>query len=100
MVHGLRFAFGTLSVLRVRVERWDRAAAGRAMLAAPLVGLVLGALAGAVGALAAWRGAPLLAAVAASRRWPRSPGACTWTAWRTSRTGWAAASPPRTRCGS
>ncbi|MDH6134814.1 adenosylcobinamide-GDP ribazoletransferase [Kitasatospora sp. MAA4] len=64
MLHGLRFAFGTLSVLRVRVERWDRASAGRAMLAAPLVGLVLGTLAGALGAVAAWRGAPLLAAVA------------------------------------
>ncbi len=65
MLHGLRFAFGTLSVLRVRVERWDRASAGRAMLAAPLVGVVLGALAGALGAVAAWRGAPLLAAVLA-----------------------------------
>ncbi|WP_280671989.1 adenosylcobinamide-GDP ribazoletransferase [Kitasatospora sp. MAP12-44] len=63
-MHGLRFAFGTLSVLRVRVERWDRESAGRAMLAAPLVGVVLGVLAGALGALAAWRGVPLLAAVA------------------------------------
>lgn len=62
---GLRFAFGTLSVLRVRVERWDRAAAGRAMLAAPLVGLVLGALAAGVGALVAWRAGGLLGAVAA-----------------------------------
>ncbi|WP_246213872.1 adenosylcobinamide-GDP ribazoletransferase [Kitasatospora viridis] len=61
---GLRFAFGTLTVFRVRVERWDREAGGRAMLAAPLVGLVLGALAGGLGALVAPRGGPLLAAVA------------------------------------
>ncbi|GAA1069451.1 adenosylcobinamide-GDP ribazoletransferase [Kitasatospora nipponensis] len=64
-MHGLRFAFGTLSVLRVRVERWDRASARRAMLTAPLVGLLLGALAGALGAAANWRGGPLLAAVLA-----------------------------------
>jgi adenosylcobinamide-GDP ribazoletransferase len=62
---GLRFAFGTLSVLRVHVERWDRPTAGRAMLAAPLVGLVLGAAAAAAGALVAPRGGGLLAAVAA-----------------------------------
>ncbi|PYC72963.1 adenosylcobinamide-GDP ribazoletransferase [Streptomyces tateyamensis] len=64
-LHGLRFAFGTLTVFRVRVARWDRPSAGRAMLAAPLVGLVLGAPAGALGALFAWHGAPLLGAVAA-----------------------------------
>ncbi|MER8182654.1 adenosylcobinamide-GDP ribazoletransferase [Kitasatospora sp. NPDC094015] len=62
---GLRFAFGTLSVLRVRVDRWDRPTARRAMLAAPLVGLLLGALAAAAGALVAWRGGAPLAAVAA-----------------------------------
>ncbi|WP_424705492.1 adenosylcobinamide-GDP ribazoletransferase [Kitasatospora acidiphila] len=62
---GLRFAFGTLTVFPVRVERWDRAAGGRAMLAAPLVGLLVGALAGAVGALLCWRAGPLLGAVAA-----------------------------------
>ncbi|GAA2831979.1 adenosylcobinamide-GDP ribazoletransferase [Kitasatospora sp. CM 4170] len=65
---GLRFGFGTLSVLRVRVERWDRPAAGRAMVSAPLVGLVLGAIAAGAGALFGWRaGAPLgaVAAVAA-----------------------------------
>ncbi|WP_316520877.1 adenosylcobinamide-GDP ribazoletransferase [Kitasatospora brasiliensis] len=61
---GLRFGFGTLSVLRVRVERWDRAAGARAMTAAPLVGLVLGAVAAAVGALVAWRAGGLLGAVA------------------------------------
>lgn len=65
MGHGLRFAFGTLSVLRVRVERWDRPTAGWAMLCAPLVGLVLGALAAGAGALAAWHGGGLLGAVAA-----------------------------------
>ncbi|MFD9685612.1 adenosylcobinamide-GDP ribazoletransferase [Kitasatospora sp. NPDC059088] len=62
---GLRFAFGTLSVLRVRVERWDRAAAARAMTAAPVVGLVLGAIAAGAGALVAWRAGGLLAAVTA-----------------------------------
>ncbi|MFD5920220.1 adenosylcobinamide-GDP ribazoletransferase [Kitasatospora sp. NPDC058201] len=64
-VDGLRFAFGTLSVLRVRVERWDRAAGGRAMLAAPLVGLVLGTTAAGAGALVAWRAGGPLGAVAA-----------------------------------
>ncbi|MEU4583738.1 adenosylcobinamide-GDP ribazoletransferase [Kitasatospora aureofaciens] len=62
---GLRFAFGTLSVLRVRVERWDRAAGGRAMTAAPVVGVVLGGIAAGVGSLVAWRAGGLLAAVAA-----------------------------------
>ncbi|SOB84515.1 adenosylcobinamide-GDP ribazoletransferase [Streptomyces sp. 1331.2] len=62
---GLRFAFGTLSVLRVRVERWDREAGARAMVAAPLVGLALGALAAAAGALVAWRAGGPLGAVAA-----------------------------------
>ncbi|MFI6155724.1 adenosylcobinamide-GDP ribazoletransferase [Kitasatospora sp. NPDC051170] len=60
----MRFAFGTLSVLRVRVERWDRAAGARAMAAAPVVGLVLGALAAGAGALVAWRAGGLLGAVA------------------------------------
>ncbi len=62
---GLRFAFGTLSVLPVRVERWDRASGGRAMVAAPVVGVVLGAVAAAAGALVAWRAGGLLGAVAA-----------------------------------
>ncbi|MFD4534429.1 adenosylcobinamide-GDP ribazoletransferase [Kitasatospora sp. NPDC058397] len=62
---GLRFGFGTLSVLRVRVERWDRAAAARAMTAAPVVGLVLGAVAAGAGSLVAWRAGGLLGAVAA-----------------------------------
>ncbi|MCX5213356.1 adenosylcobinamide-GDP ribazoletransferase [Kitasatospora sp. NBC_00240] len=62
---GLRFAFGTLSVLRVRVERWDRPTAGRAMLCAPVVGIVLGILAAVPAALVAWRAGGLLGAVAA-----------------------------------
>ncbi|MGW2185109.1 adenosylcobinamide-GDP ribazoletransferase [Streptomyces sp. NPDC001719] len=47
----LRFAFGTLTVLPVRVTRWDRGAARGGMLAAPLAGLAVGAVAGAVGLL-------------------------------------------------
>ncbi|MFE2727746.1 adenosylcobinamide-GDP ribazoletransferase [Kitasatospora sp. NPDC059327] len=62
---GLRFAFGTLSVLRVRVERWDRPTARLAMTAAPVVGLVLGALAAAAGASVAWRAGEPLGAVTA-----------------------------------
>ncbi|MFG2821101.1 adenosylcobinamide-GDP ribazoletransferase [Kitasatospora sp. NPDC048365] len=65
LVPGLRFAFGTLSVLRVRVDRWDREAGGAAMVVAPAVGVVLGALAAGAGALPAWRGGPLLGAVGA-----------------------------------
>ena len=66
MLDGPRFAFGTLSVLRVRVSRWDRPTAGRAMLCAPLVGLVLGLSAAAVGAGLQWLGGgPLLASVGA-----------------------------------
>ncbi|OKJ10182.1 adenosylcobinamide-GDP ribazoletransferase [Kitasatospora sp. CB01950] len=61
---GLRFAFGTLTVFRVRVHRWDRAAGGVAMVVAPVVGLVVGALAGGAGALLAWRGGAWLGAVA------------------------------------
>ncbi|PBC72080.1 cobalamin-5'-phosphate synthase [Streptomyces sp. TLI_235] len=64
MPDGLRFAFGTLSVLPVRVDRWDRPTAGRAMLAAPVVGVVLGLLAAGAGALVAWRAGGLLGAVA------------------------------------
>ncbi|MFF8829097.1 adenosylcobinamide-GDP ribazoletransferase [Streptomyces sp. NPDC015131] len=65
-VDGLRFAFGTLTVLPVRVTRWDRAAARGGMLAAPLAGLVVGLAAAAAGGLLLAAGAgPLLAAVAA-----------------------------------
>lgn len=45
LMHGLRLAVGTLSVWPVRVERVDRRIAGRAMALAPVVGLVLGAVA-------------------------------------------------------
>jgi adenosylcobinamide-GDP ribazoletransferase len=61
----LRFAFGTLSVLPVRVNRWDRPTAGRAIAAAPVVGLVLGGLAAGFATLLAWaHTGSLLAAVA------------------------------------
>jgi adenosylcobinamide-GDP ribazoletransferase len=62
----LRFAFGTLTVLPVRVTRWDRPAARGGMALAPLVGAVVGALAAAGGGLLVALGASaLLAAVAA-----------------------------------
>ncbi|MFB7501398.1 adenosylcobinamide-GDP ribazoletransferase [Streptomyces sp. NPDC056161] len=62
---GLRFAFGTLTVLPVTVTRWDRGAARLGMLAAPLVGLVVGACAAATGLLLLLLGAAApLAAVA------------------------------------
>lgn len=63
---GLRLAFGTLSVLPVRVPHVDRVVAARAMALAPLVGVVLGGLAAGAYALAAYAGTgPLLAAVLA-----------------------------------
>ncbi|HEV2633913.1 MAG TPA: adenosylcobinamide-GDP ribazoletransferase [Actinocrinis sp.] len=66
---GLQLAVTTLSVLRLPVrpaEAADPAAAGAAMTAAPLVGLLLGAVAAAVGGVARWySGSPALAAVAA-----------------------------------
>ncbi|MET7762116.1 adenosylcobinamide-GDP ribazoletransferase [Streptomyces sp. NPDC005393] len=62
---GIRFAFGTLTVLPVRVARWDREAARAGMLCAPLAGLVVGLCAGAVGGALLFLGAgALLAAVA------------------------------------
>ncbi|MFF8843765.1 adenosylcobinamide-GDP ribazoletransferase [Streptomyces sp. NPDC015127] len=64
-LHGVRFAFGTLTVLPVRVTRWDRAAARAGMLCAPLAGLVVGLSAAALGGVLLLLGAgPLLAAVA------------------------------------
>ncbi|MEU1197114.1 adenosylcobinamide-GDP ribazoletransferase, partial [Streptomyces sp. NPDC005813] len=64
---GLRFAFGTLTVLPVKVTRWDRAAARGGMLCAPLAGLVVGAGAALLGvALLAMGAGPLLAAVASA----------------------------------
>ncbi|GGR94708.1 adenosylcobinamide-GDP ribazoletransferase [Streptomyces aureoverticillatus] len=63
---GLRFAFGTLTVVPVRVRRWDREAARAGMLCAPLAGLAVGLAAAAAGsALLALGASPLLAAVAA-----------------------------------
>ncbi|WP_330457348.1 adenosylcobinamide-GDP ribazoletransferase [Streptomyces sp. NBC_00820] len=62
---GLRFAFGTLTVLPVRVRRWDREAARGGMLTAPVAGLVVGGAAAGLGLLLLFLGAgPLLAAVA------------------------------------
>lgn len=62
---GLRFAFGTLTVLPVKVTRWDRDAARGGMLRAPLAGLAVGAAAAAAGLLLLALGAgTLLAAVA------------------------------------
>lgn len=62
---GLRFAFGTLTALPVRVTRWDRDAARAGMLCAPVAGLVLGLVAAALGGLLMLLGTgPLLAAVA------------------------------------
>ncbi|RVU26291.1 adenosylcobinamide-GDP ribazoletransferase [Streptomyces antnestii] len=62
---GLRFAFGTLTVLPVKVTRWDREAARAGMLCAPAAGLVVGLAAAALGAALTLLGSgPLLAAVA------------------------------------
>ncbi|MFB9350051.1 adenosylcobinamide-GDP ribazoletransferase, partial [Streptomyces heliomycini] len=62
---GLRFAFGTLTALPVRVTRWDRPAARAGMLCAPAAGSAVGALAAAAGLLLLLLGAgALLAAVA------------------------------------
>lgn len=64
---GIRFAFGTLTALPVRVTRWDRAAARSGMVCAPLAGLVVGLAAAALGALLLLLGSgPLLAAVAST----------------------------------
>ncbi|OKK08737.1 CMP-binding protein [Streptomyces sp. CB03234] len=64
---GIRFAFGTLTVLPVRVTRWDREAARAGMLWAPLAGLVVGLAAAAAGGLFLLLGSgPLLAAVASA----------------------------------
>ncbi|MFE6778957.1 adenosylcobinamide-GDP ribazoletransferase [Streptomyces sp. NPDC057702] len=65
LAHGLRFAFGTLTVLPVRVTRWDRPTARAGMLCAPLAGLVVGLCAAVPGGLLLLGGGgPLLAAVA------------------------------------
>ncbi|MEU9374146.1 adenosylcobinamide-GDP ribazoletransferase [Streptomyces sp. NPDC048255] len=60
---GVRFAFGTLTVLPARVTRWDRPAARTGMACAALVGLVVGLLAAVPGTLLlVGGGSPLLAA--------------------------------------
>ncbi|WP_369036751.1 adenosylcobinamide-GDP ribazoletransferase [Streptomyces adonidis] len=62
---GIRFAFGTLTVLPVKVTRWDRDAARGGMLCAPVAGLAVGAGAALTGLLLLFLGAgALLAAVA------------------------------------
>ncbi|GAA2600489.1 adenosylcobinamide-GDP ribazoletransferase [Streptomyces axinellae] len=48
LAEGVRFALGTLTLLPVRVTRWDRPAARRGMECAPLAGLVVGLAASAV----------------------------------------------------
>ncbi|MFJ9243098.1 adenosylcobinamide-GDP ribazoletransferase [Streptomyces sp. NPDC101776] len=61
----LRFAFGTLTVLPVRVTRWDRESARAGMMAAPIVGMVVGTCSAGLGLSLLFLGAgPLLAAVA------------------------------------
>ncbi len=95
---GIRFAFGTLTVLPVRVTRWDREAARAGMLCAPLAGLVVGLCAAAAGgALLLLGSGPLLAAVAGTAVPASSPGACTSTVSPTRPTAWAAANPPTRR---
>lgn len=63
LLDGVRFAFGTLTVLPARITRWDRPAARTGMACAPLAGLVVGLLAAVPGALLLLLGGgPLLAA--------------------------------------
>ncbi|QFQ96703.1 adenosylcobinamide-GDP ribazoletransferase [Streptomyces phaeolivaceus] len=67
LADGLRFAFGTLTVLPVTVRRWDREAARAGMLCAPVAGLAVGLASAALGGLLLLLGAgPLLAAVASA----------------------------------
>ncbi|WP_405391297.1 adenosylcobinamide-GDP ribazoletransferase [Streptomyces sp. NBC_01102] len=68
--HGIRFAFGTLTVLPVRVSRWDRGAARAGMLCAPLAGLVVGLLAAGAGVLLLLAGSGALPAAVASAALP------------------------------
>lgn len=63
LLDGVRFAFGTLTVLPARITRWDRPAARTGMACAPLAGLVVGLLAAVPGVLLLLAGGgPLLAA--------------------------------------
>ncbi|MEV7591542.1 adenosylcobinamide-GDP ribazoletransferase [Streptomyces sp. NPDC089922] len=60
---GVRFAFGTLTVLPARITRWDRPAARTGMVCAPLAGLAVGVLSALPGVLLLLLGSgPLLAA--------------------------------------
>ncbi len=68
--HGLRFAFGTLTALPVRVSRWDRDTARAGMLCAPVAGLAVGLLAAVPGMLLLLGGAGPLAAAVASAALP------------------------------
>jgi adenosylcobinamide-GDP ribazoletransferase len=64
VVNALRLAFGTLTVLRVKAPVVDRRTAGRAMVLAPVVGLVLAVLTSVLVGLAQWAElSPLVAAV-------------------------------------
>ncbi|MGW6704883.1 adenosylcobinamide-GDP ribazoletransferase [Streptomyces sp. NPDC054956] len=63
LLDGVRFVFGTLTVLPARITRWDRPAARTGMACAPLAGLVVGLLAAVPGVLLLLcGGGPLLAA--------------------------------------
>ncbi|MFF4579248.1 adenosylcobinamide-GDP ribazoletransferase [Streptomyces sp. NPDC001389] len=63
LADGIRFAFGTLTVLPARITRWDRPAARTGMACAPLAGLAVGLLATVPGMLLLLLGGgPLLAA--------------------------------------
>ncbi|KIF07525.1 cobalamin synthase, partial [Streptomyces sp. RSD-27] len=63
LADGIRFAFGTLTVLPARITRWDRPAARTGMACAPLAGLAVGLLATVPGLLLLLLGGgPLLAA--------------------------------------
>ncbi|MFC9409922.1 adenosylcobinamide-GDP ribazoletransferase [[Kitasatospora] papulosa] len=68
--HGLRFTFGTLTALPVRVSRWDRDTARAGMLCAPVAGLAVGLLAAVPGVLLLLGGVGPLAAAVASAALP------------------------------
>lgn len=65
-VAGLRMAVGTFTMWPVRVDRVDRAVAGRAMSWAPVLGALLGTVIGTVAGFGTWLGwsAPLAALLA------------------------------------